>query len=262
MKTLMKILKGIVIFIVFVIVLALVLTQGIADTAKSQLKAIRNGDVAKAYSYTSKTFQQITSFEDFKKFIETYEPFKNNDDVSFSSRETKNDIGLLVGELKSKDGKKTAISYKLIKENGDWKIEAIKFDSNNEGVSTASSSVSPTITESQTAESKINDILINDTADSEGYVAVHKSSLKEKPAKIYATVQVLQAQAGTSVFAEMTYVSTGQKIGPLENKIDKSGNVLKAFSFTSTGGAWISGKYKIKATLSAGDSKEVEFSVL
>ena len=261
MKTLVKILKGIVIFVVIVIVLAFLLTQGIADTAKSQLRAIRNGDIAKAYSYTSKTFQQITSFEDFKKFIETHEALKNNDDINFLSRETKNNTGLLVGELKSKDGKKTAISYKLIKEDGDWKIESIKFDLNNKDVSVTPSSATSTVVESQTTESKINDILVNDTADNDGYVEVHKSSLKEKPAKIYVTVQVVQAQAGTSAFVEMTYVSTGQKVGPLENKIDKSGNISEPFSFTSNGGAWISGKYKIKATLSSGDSKEVEFSV-
>lgn len=262
MKTLKKIFLWVGGFIIFVIVLALILTQGITDAAKSQLKAIRSGDIAKAYGYTSKTFQQETSFENFKKFVETYEAFKNNDDVSFSTRETQNDTGILKGELKSKDGKKTPVSYKLVKENGDWKIEGIKLDFGaNTGESNSSSSLSSSAPQSQTAEGKIYDILVNDNAKSDGYVEEHKSVLKEKPAKIYATVQVAQAQSGSSVVAELIYLSGKGNLKTTENKIDINGNVLKAFSFTSESGYWPSGEYKIKATLSTGDSKEVTVSV-
>ncbi|TRZ47979.1 DUF4864 domain-containing protein [bacterium] len=259
MNLIKKILLWVVGFIFVVIVLALVLTQGIADAAKSQLSAIRSGDIAKAYGYTSKSFQQETSFENFKKFVETYDAFKNNVDVSFSTRETQNNTGVLKGELKSKDGKKTPIAYKLVKESGDWKIEAIKLDFGTNA--DTSTTPSPSVSAATQSQDSIHDILVNDTATNDGYVETHKSVLKEKPAKIYATVQVAQAKAGTSVVAELTYLSGKGNLKTAENKIDANGNILKAFSFTSTTGYWPSGEYKIKATLSTGDSKEVTVSV-
>ena len=250
MKT-KKILLGIGGFVGFVIVLALVLTHGIADTARSQLNAIRSGDIAKAYGYTSKTFQHETSYDHFKKFVETHEAFKNNDDISFSTMETKDDRGILKGELKSKDGKKIPIAYKLVREKDEWKIEGIKLDLGKK----EETSTTPQ------ARGSVNGILVSDAADGNGFVETHKSVLRGKPAKIFATVQVAQATAGTSVVAELTDLSGKGSRTTVENKIDANGNVLKAFSFTSAADYWPSGEYKIKATLSTGDSKEVTVAV-
>src|SRR3989344_3361107 len=60
MSKLKKILIGIGVFIVGVILLANSATKGLADVAQAQLAALRAGDVAGAYAYTSSDFQKAT----------------------------------------------------------------------------------------------------------------------------------------------------------------------------------------------------------
>ena len=61
--------------------------------------------------------------------------------------------------------------------------------------------------------------------------------------------------------AELVYVTGGGKIGPVSNDITKTGNVLKAFSFTNVKDVWPTGEYKVTATLSNGATKTVVFQV-
>jgi hypothetical protein len=129
MKRYQKVLVGIVAFIVVVVVLALWFTQGITDTANRQLAAIRAGDAATAYALTSRSFQNTTSFEEFKRFIATFPPFAENQSARFSERQVDKGTGLLRGELVARTGTRTPVEFRLVKENGEWRIEGVKFDS-------------------------------------------------------------------------------------------------------------------------------------
>lgn len=258
MSTLKKVIIGIVVFIVGVFWLAMAATQGIADVANSQLKALRDGDTIKAYSYTSKDFRDATSLEDFQKFVDSYPSLKNNQEASFSDRETSNDVGTLKGTLKSSDGGSTPIEYKLVKENGEWKILSIRLNPTGTGIKQEETTSEVVQSNDQ---STIYDIMINDLADSDGYVDTGISSLNKESPKIYATVQVSDAQVNTQVVAELMYVPTGDKIGPVTNDITKSGDVLKAFSFTKATDLWPTGEYRVTATLSNGETKMASFQV-
>lgn len=68
-----------VVAIAAIIAIALFATKGIADVADQQLAALRAGDYAKAYSYTSKDFQNSTSLEKFQEFVNAYPSLKNNE---------------------------------------------------------------------------------------------------------------------------------------------------------------------------------------
>jgi len=121
-----KIVLGIVIAIGAIIGLAFWLTSGLTDVAEKQLAALRAGDVEKAYSYTSKDFQNATSLQDFRAFVDSYPSLKNNKGNFFSSRAIENDVGTLQGSLQSQDGAVTPIEYKLVKENNEWKILSLQ----------------------------------------------------------------------------------------------------------------------------------------
>lgn len=257
MKTLMKILKGFGIFIVVVVLLALFFTQGIADTAKSQLKALRDGDIIKAYSYTSKDFRSSTSLENFQKFVDNYPSLKNNKDVSFSDRETSNGIGKLKGTLKSTDGGSTPIEYELVKENGEWKILSIKLNPAGAGITAES----PTSSPQQSSGGTIEKVLFNDKKGERGVVDTNKETFSQTTPEIFVSAYVSNAQKGSQASGELTYIKTGDKIGPATNNFEEGGDPITGFSFSKPTNGWPQGEYKIRIFLSTGDSKEVNFSV-
>lgn len=127
-KVLGIILVVLIIYIGFVVMLALYATSGIADAARKELLAIKNKNYAEAYSSTSKAFQQTESIDSFKNFVKSHPSLLNYKKVTFYKRVIENDQGLLLGTLTSQDGSKTTIKIILIKEKGEWKIFSILLD--------------------------------------------------------------------------------------------------------------------------------------
>lgn len=130
---------SLVAFALLVVWIALYATSGLTSTIKDQLAALKVGDFIKAYSYTSKDFQNATSLSDFQDFVNHYPAIKNNDKASFSEREIKNDTGRVRGTLYSTDGAATPIEYLLVKEKGSWKILGIQVNPAGLAVNTESS---------------------------------------------------------------------------------------------------------------------------
>lgn len=114
--------------------LAFYATSGLVDTVDKQLTALRSDDIVLAYSYTSKDFQHATSLDDFKRFVDHFPSLKNNKSASFSRREIQNNQGILKGTLQAKDGGETPIEYRLIKEEGKWKILSIDMQPTGAGI--------------------------------------------------------------------------------------------------------------------------------
>lgn len=118
----------------FVAVLALIgvtagilFTESLVDVVDNQLSALRENDISKAYyNYTSKDFQAATSLDQFRSFIDAYPVFLNNDSAHFSQRTIEHNIGILKGTLTSQDKVNTPIEYKLIKDDGKWRILSIR----------------------------------------------------------------------------------------------------------------------------------------
>lgn len=110
------------IFLGWFFAIILYFTSGLIKPIQNQLNAIARGDMQMAYAYTSTGFQEEVSFESFKKIIDDYSSLKNNENFSWNKREFQNDKGFVSGILKSKDGVVLPIEYRLIKENGEWKI--------------------------------------------------------------------------------------------------------------------------------------------
>lgn len=125
-----KIMKGIGIALIGLIAIVLLfiaftfyLTSGLLEPIQKQLSAIQNGTIQKAYFlYTSKGFQKEVSMDKFEQVINQYPSLKNNESASFTSRQIKDNKGVVIGTLKSKEGVSTPIKYLLIKEDGQWKI--------------------------------------------------------------------------------------------------------------------------------------------
>jgi len=104
-------------------------TSALVEVADNQLNALRSGDVDKAYSYTSMDFQNNTTPENFRKFVEQYQ-LESNESASFPSREIAVDKGDIKGRLKLKNGTLLFIEYHFTKENDQWKIQNMQLKSN------------------------------------------------------------------------------------------------------------------------------------
>lgn len=120
------IVAGVLLSLVIVIYFAMFLfSSDVKKTINNQLAAIRAEDAVLAYSYTTKSFQEITSLESFTKFINTYSGLRNNKSISYKERKTKDNIVYVKAILISRGGSETPIRYQLIKENGHWKIQGL-----------------------------------------------------------------------------------------------------------------------------------------
>jgi len=113
-------------YVTAIIAMVLYFTSGLVAVVTDQLAALSAGNIEKAYVYTSKDFQKRTSIDGFKQFINDYPSLKNNESWFFNNRAIENNMGMLAGTLTSKDGAKTPISYRLIWEDGAWRILGIQ----------------------------------------------------------------------------------------------------------------------------------------
>ncbi len=110
-------------FLAILFIAASVLTSGLKKPIEKQLAAIRTEDYASAYAYTTRAFQDATTFEAFKKFVNDYSALRNNESISFDERSIEDGVGVVHATLISRSKAKTPIYYRLIKENDVWKIE-------------------------------------------------------------------------------------------------------------------------------------------
>ncbi|MFA6099481.1 MAG: DUF4864 domain-containing protein [Patescibacteria group bacterium] len=249
-----------VVAVAAIIALALYATKGIAEVADQQLAALRAGDYAKAYSYNSKDFQNSTSLDKFKEFIDAYPSLKNNESSSFSSRKTENDVGTLEGTLKSKEGGVTPIEYKLVKENDAWKILSIIVNPTGTEIKSTTEPTGEATTPTETAAS-IFDIRLNDTAGSDGYVETHKAEYTAKTPQILTSAYIKNAKKDMTVQAVLVYTKTGEKVGPATNTVEQDGDIISSFTFSMPTKGWAVGDYQIAVKLSNDEIKAIDFTV-
>jgi hypothetical protein len=132
MSTSKKVLIGlgsVVGFIVLLVGLGFYLLRGLTTPIYNQLDAIKQGDMVKAYSYTSESFQKATSLSEFKHIVTSFPAIYDNKERSFYERAVTNNIGTVKGTLTSSKGGSIHIEYQLIKENGEWKINYFEIPS-------------------------------------------------------------------------------------------------------------------------------------
>lgn len=122
-----KILSILAVLALIGVTVGILFTESLVDVIDNQLDALRRGDISKAYhTYTSKEFQESTSLEQFQDFIQAYPIFLNNQSAHFTQRSIKDNVGILKGNLTASDHKKVPVEYKLVKEEGKWKILSIR----------------------------------------------------------------------------------------------------------------------------------------
>lgn len=107
----------------------------------------------------------------------------------------------------------------------------------------------------------IDEILVSDEPNKDGYVLKAKNTLPKTANKIYATVQLGSAVSGQKVIATLTFKGNNAQIGPVVATVGTTGDTMEAFAFTNTAMPWPTGKYQVDISVENGANKSTTFTV-
>lgn len=257
-----KIVIGILILILATVTIAFFWTSHdtIDGLAVKQLQAIKNGDISKAYALTSSAFQEATTFEVFTSYINSNAIFNNYKKITFSENKVIDNNGSLTGIIEGQDGGQMRAEYQLVKENNQWKIQAIRLAPL--GIDSSEAPMQTTDNGGTTkTQPTIHGIMISDIGDADGYVEETKTVIPRSTKKIFVTVMLISPQPDINVATLIKHIPTSTILGPIDSTTTKTGNIMKAFSFTREKQLWPAGEYEIQVKLSSGDTQSIKFEV-
>jgi hypothetical protein len=104
------------------------MTKGAADAAQAHLELIRQGDIEAAYADLSDELRAQVSLQDYERLIAEHEILRHSTDATFFSRSVDNDRAVLRGVVTAATGQSEQITVELVKQDGVWKIAALRFD--------------------------------------------------------------------------------------------------------------------------------------
>jgi hypothetical protein len=125
MKKFLKIIIGIVVFIILVVVLVFYLTGDMVDAANSFFKAVKQNDMTKARGYLAEEFKAATDEKALKEFLSS-SALLNFKETSWGERQISGSRGELNGSVKTETGGTIPIRLTLVKESGGWKIYSLQ----------------------------------------------------------------------------------------------------------------------------------------
>jgi len=120
-----KILLGLGVIAAIIVAVGFVATGGAAKVADQQIALMKAGDIEGAYNLTSKAFQAATSLSQFEDFVSRATPLSKYKEYSFTERKIEGDAATLSGTTMGEDGTVYKLEYRLVKEDGKWRILGI-----------------------------------------------------------------------------------------------------------------------------------------
>ena len=125
MKTLLKVVVGLVVTFVLAIGIVYWLTAGMVDTANAFFQAVKKQDIAAARSYLSEDFKASTDASALNEFL-TQSSIVHFKEASWSNRQTSGGRGELNGTIRTETGGVVPLKMMFIKEHGAWRIYGIQ----------------------------------------------------------------------------------------------------------------------------------------
>ena len=95
---------------------------------EAQLGELRDGQIDKAYARLSASYRAKLSRDAFADLVEKHVTLRDNKSASFENQSLMNDEMTLAGTLTARSGTPEFVTFELVRENGEWKITAIRFD--------------------------------------------------------------------------------------------------------------------------------------
>ncbi len=235
--------------------------QTIDSVAVKQLQVIKSGDLAKAYAMTSAAFKEATSYDIFSAYINSNSIFNDYKKITFSENKVTDNVGVLKGIIEGEDGGQMHAEYQLVQEDSQWKIQAIRLTPI--GIEPSEAPMQTTDNGSTTTQThpSIHGIMVSDASDNDGYVEETKTVIPRSTKKIFVTVMIVSPQPDINVATLLKHIPTGTILGPIDSTTTKTGNIMKAFSFTREKQLWPTGEYEAQVKLSSGNTQSIKFEI-
>ncbi len=246
-----RILAGLGAFIVAAVGLAFYFTAGMTRVVETHLAFLRQGNHAAAYALTSKDFQKATSLEHFTAFVKRYPSLAKNRSHTFSTRSRENGLGTVKGSLTAQDGAVTPVEFKLVKEEGEWRILAIEIKppgASAAGQETPEKGLSQPQAVSKAA--RVISILTCERVEEPDLkpLGVRQEFSSSAP-EIHALVKLAEVKAGSKLKGEWVAVDAIETPNYVINStplsLESAGDLTAHFKISKPARGWPPGKYKL-----------------
>jgi hypothetical protein len=104
-----------------------VMTREPLKVVEAQHQEIRDGRLDAAYERLSAAYKARLTREAFAALVAKHPALQDNASRSFWSRSLENDQMRLSGTLTARSGARERVDIELLRENGEWKISAMRF---------------------------------------------------------------------------------------------------------------------------------------
>jgi hypothetical protein len=275
-----KILGGVLAVIIVAVGLAFYFTAGMVGVVEKQLKFLQRGDLKGAYGLTSRDFHKTTSLEQFAAFVKQHPSLSQNQGHTFSTRSIENNIGTVKGSLTAKDGAVTPVEFRLVKEQGDWRILFMDVRPAGAGVKAAeeagkpreqvSPAVSPKLEAGPVSTSggaaEVLSITACKAVDEEDNspVKITDRFTPESP-KIHVVARVKNTKVGAkarAVWVAIDAIATpNYEINSTELLLDREGTANLHFLIKRPDQGWPPGRYKMDLFLDGKLAGSAPFTV-
>lgn len=125
MKTLLKVILGIVVFIGLILGSVFYFTADLTEVTEDFFLAAKSGDISKAASYLSEDFVASTSVDELREYLRQHR-LDQYTGASWGSRHISAGIGSLTGTITTEAGGAIPITVNLVKSADGWKIQGLK----------------------------------------------------------------------------------------------------------------------------------------
>lgn len=239
--------------------------ESVFEAIKNQLDALKANDISKAYyAYSSESFQEVSSEEDFKKFVINHPVFGKNKSFEPQSTSFDRNMVTVIASLTGEDGTKKDVQYRLINTDGVWRILSIQmYTPSKEGEKTNESTVDEKNLHQKTSSKEIefSKLLIGTKVDLQGIVTNPSTVFKSDKSELTANIYVQNGVVGESIEVVLEHESTKSSIPPVKVSLEKAGDSIVTFIFTPPSQGWPAGNYQLNVTSSSGVKKTFSFKV-
>lgn len=175
---LLKILGGIVVFVILIVVIAFYSTSGIVDVADEFFQAVKEKNITKAHSYLAEDFKASTDETALSDFL-SKGAILNYKDTSWSERSIENGQGKLSGSVTTETGGTVPIEMTFTKENDAWKIYSIqKQAAGLQSADNAGTSTTPPVDAAPSIPSKAEQIALISQSMHDFAVSINAKSME------------------------------------------------------------------------------------
>jgi hypothetical protein len=192
-RFLVKLVIGVSFVAVALTILMAIFSAGPSAVVKEQLAAIKEKHYSDAYyNFTSKSFQEVVSLNEFRQFIDQYPAFLTSPSARIDHEKIQDGLGYLEATLLTRQGGELPVYYRLLKEGDKWKVLSIKLEQSDDADSRKQVNNAPLPEETRFIQDEIAlagnqaetpSPSINEPPSSEPKGAIQSEKVEEKPSE-------------------------------------------------------------------------------